>query len=133
MKKRQVLLCVFCAGWLWFPVAADMGIMPVTDGKTITETNKIDLRGKFETGGLRSGGDVVTAEIQGDFILATFYKNLGNVRVTLTESTGEQIYETVVNTSAHLQSFIPLLGLSSGVYTITFSNEKGMMYGDLEI
>ena len=131
--KKQILLLVFCAGWLWFPVAADIGITPVADGKTITETNKIDLRGKFETGGLRSGGDAVTAEIQGNVIVAMFHKDIGNLLITLTNGVGDTVYEATVNTSVQPQEFIPLSGLPSGIYTITFSNNSGSMYGDFEI
>ncbi len=131
--KKQILLLVFCAGWIWFPVVAGTEITPVADGQAITETNKIDLEGKFETGGFRSGGDAVTAEIQGNVIVAMFHKDVGNLLVTLTNDAGDTVYAVTVNTSEQLQAFVPLSGLPSGIYTITFSNNSGSMYGDFEI
>jgi hypothetical protein len=114
---------------------ADTEIMSAVDGKTITGTDNIDLKGEFITGGLRSAGNgnTVTAEVQENAIIVTFHKNLGNVKVTLADSTGDTVYEVTVNTSVQQQVFISLSGLPSGVYTITFSNSLGVMYGDFEI
>lgn len=93
----------------------------------------IALEGEFKTGGIRSGGDTVTAEVQGSVIIATFHRNLGNVLVTLTNVTGDMVYETTVNTSVQQQAFIPLSGLSPGIYTITFSNDLGEMWGEFDL
>ncbi len=60
-------------------------------------------------------------------------KDVGNLLVTLTNGVGETVYEATVNTSVQQQAFIPLSGLSSGIYTITFTNGWGAMYGDFEI
>lgn len=65
--------------------------------------------------------------------MALFHKDVGNLLITLTNNTGGQVYETVVNTSVLQQALIPLSGLPAGVYTITFSNSLGAMSGDFEI
>lgn len=106
---------------------------PDIDGKTINKTDPIDLRGEFRTGGLRSGGDAVIAEVQGNVIMAMFLQDVGNLEVTLTNSMGDTVYEATVNTSVQQQVFIPLSGISSGLYTITFGNNLGSMYGNFEI
>ena len=57
----------------------------------VTGTDPIDLMGEFNNSGLRSDGDAITVEIQGNKIMATFHRGLGNVQVTFTNSTGASI------------------------------------------
>ncbi len=134
MKMKKIVLCTLCAGWLFFPVTVHSGIFAYPDSKEILETEPVDLKGELDPGpGLRSGGDVITAEVQGSVIMALFHKDVGNLLVTLTDGVGETVYEATVNTSVQPQAFIPLSGLPSGIYTITFSNSFGSMYGDFEI
>lgn len=122
------------AGFVLFFTQSATAI-PGSEERTVTETDPIDLKGELDPGsGLRSGGDVITAEVQGSSaIMATFHRNLGNVLVTLTNGQGDTVYVVTVNTSVQQQAFIPLSGLLPGIYTITFSNEHGALYGDFEI
>ncbi|MEA5062107.1 MAG: DUF3244 domain-containing protein [Proteiniphilum sp.] len=134
MQIKKIVLCALCAGWLFFPVTVNSGIFAYPDSKEILETEPVDLKGKLDPGpGIRSGGDVITAEVQDNVIMALFHKDVGNLLVTLTNGTGETVYEATVDTSVQQQAFIPLSGLPSGIYTITFSNNFGSMYGDFEI
>ncbi|OJV79302.1 MAG: hypothetical protein BGO34_02415 [Bacteroidia bacterium 44-10] len=134
MQIKKIVLCILCAGWLFFPVTVNSGIFAYPDSKEILETEPVDLKGDLDPGpGIRSGGDVVTAEVQGNVIMALFHKDVGNLLVTLTNGMGDTVYEVTVNTSVQQQAFIPLSGLPSGIYTITFSNNSGSMYGDFEI
>jgi len=80
--------------------------------------SKIVLEGELKTGGFRSGGDDITVETQGNMILASFYRDIGNVQVTFTNSTGGMVYETTINTSVQQRVLIPLSGLPSSKYTI---------------
>lgn len=134
---KKIVLCALCAGWLFFPVTVNCGIFAYPDNKEILETEPVDLKGDLDPGpGLRSGGDAaatVTAEVQGNIIIALFHKDVGNLLVTLTNDTGDTVYKMTVNSSVQQQAFIPLSGLPSGIYTITFSNNSGSMYGDFEI
>lgn len=134
MPIKKIVLCALCAGWLFFPVTVNSGIFTYPDSKEILETEPVDLKGDLDPGpGIRSGGDVITAEVQGNVFMALFHKDVGNLLVTLTNGMGDTVYETTVNTSVQQQVFIPLSGLPSGIYTITFSNSFGSMYGDFEI
>lgn len=131
---KKVLLSVLFIGWLFFSSALSSGITAYNGSEEITETDPIILEGELETGsGLRSGVDPVTCELQGNIIKSTFHKNVGNLLVTLTNYTGETVYETIVDTSVQPQVIIPLSGLPSGIFTITFSNGSGYLYGDFVI
>ncbi|MDN5292036.1 MAG: hypothetical protein PWQ06_2275 [Anaerophaga sp.] len=126
MNKQRMIILVLFAIILSFTISGE-------EKANKTSDSEILLRGELESGGFRSGGDVVTAEMQGNVIMALFHKDVGNLLVTLTNSTGEQVYEILVNTSVYQQALIPISGLPAGVYSITFSNGLGTMYGDFEI
>ena len=108
-------------------------IISTPEVQAITETDTINLRGEFRTGGLRSGGDVITAEIQDGVILALFHKDVGELLITITNEAGNTVYEATVNTPVQQQLFIPLAGLPSGTYTIAFRNGRGEMWGEFEV
>ena len=97
------------------------------------DSNPIILEGDLKTGSLRSCSDAVSAEVQGNIIMILFHKDVGNLLITLTNDMGNTVYDATVNTSVQQQAFIPLSGLPSGIYTITFSNGSGALWGDFEI
>lgn len=101
--------------------------------RKLEETPEIVLQGRFNTDGLRSGGDVITAEIQNGIIMGLFHKDVGNLLITITDGVCKTVYEVTVNTSVQQQVLIPLRGLPSGEYTITFNNESGKMWGDFNL
>jgi len=126
MNKQRMIILVLFAIILSFTISGE-------EKANKTSDSEILLRGELESGGFRSGGDAITAEVQGNVIMALFHKDVGNLLITLTNNTGGQVYETVVNTSVLQQALIPLSGLPAGVYSIPFSNSLGAMYGDFEI
>jgi len=65
--------------------------------------------------------------------MVLFHKDAGNLLITLTNGMGDTVYDATVNTSVQQQVFVPLSGLLSGIYTITFSNGSGALWGDFEI
>ena len=131
---KIILSLVVIVGCLFFPVSVNFEVFAYPDSKEVLESEPIDLEGELYLGpGLRSGGKVVTAEVQGSVILALFHKDVGDLLVTLSDDSGNMVYEATINTSIQQQVFIPFSGLSSGIYTITFSNNFGSMYGDFEI
>lgn len=131
---KKVLLSVLFIGWLFLLPALGCDVTTYIGSEKILETDPIDLEGELNPGpGLRSGGDPVTCELQGNIIKSMFHKNVGNLLVTITDYEGETVYETIVNTSSQTQMSIPLSGLPSGVYTITFGNGSGCLYGNFEI
>lgn len=126
MNKQQMIILIFSAFLLPFTV--------LSEGNSNEENNsKIVLEGSIKTGTLRSGGDAISVEIQGNMIMATFHRDLRNVQVTLTSDTGVTVYEGSVNSSVQTQAFIPLSELQPGEYTVTFSNNLGSMSGFFEI
>lgn len=134
MKMKIILSLVVIAGCLFFPVSVNFEVFAYPDSKEVLESEPIDLEGELYLGpGLRSGGRVVTAEVQGSVILALFHKDVGNLLITISDDAGNTVYEATINTSIQQQVFISFSGLSSGIYTITFSNNFGSMYGDFKI
>lgn len=131
---KKIVLCAVCAGWLFFPFTVNSKIAAYPDSKEVFETEPIDLKGELDPGpGLRSGGDVVSAEVRGNVVMVLFHKDAGNLLITLTNGMGDTVYDATVNTSVQQQVFVPLSGLLSGIYTITFSNGSGALWGDFEI
>ena len=92
----------------------------------------IDLEGDLRKGGLRSGGDPITAEQFDSYIAVTFNMNLGDIDISITDNMNDQLYNVSVNTLVQQQVNIPISGLAAGCYTITFSNWRGMMDGCFE-
>ena len=131
---KIILSLVVTVGCLFFPVSVNFEVFALHDSKEILESEPIFFEGDLYLGpGLRSGGKVVMAEVQGNVILALFHKDVGNLLVTISDDSGNTVYEATINTSVQQQVFIPFSGLSSGIYTITFSNNFGSMYGDFQI
>ena len=126
--KKQVVTWMLCAGCVLFPAMANTGNTPNPEVREITERDTIDLIGKLDSGQLRSGGDALSAEIVGNTLLVTFNSNVGNVSVCIKNNSGNTVYSTTVNSNSGY-AVIPLSGLPSGTYTITFSNGNGAMWG----
>ena len=132
-NKKELTLLFYCISlFCLFPVHAGQSESFLLS-KQPTTTETLDLEGDLRTGGFRSSGDVITAELQDGVIMALFHKDVGNLLVTITDEAHGTVYETTVNTPVQHQLFIPLAGLPSGTYTIAFSNGRGEMWGEFEI
>jgi hypothetical protein len=133
--KQQIILFMI-AGILFIPTsmygsAKEQSMFCST--QTMESTDQIILDGKLENpGGFRSGGDPIIVEQQINALFIFFQKNVGLIQVTITGSQG-LVYSTSVDTSAPSTLTVSLSGFPSGIYTITFSNENGLMYGELEV
>ena len=128
-KQRFIFILTVC---LFLPVmyAADSNsLMSRMDDASDSD---IILAGELKSGSLRSGGDALTAEIDGSTILLTFNNNVGNVLVRITNRYGNTVYSGTVNSNSGY-AVISLSGLPSGTYTITFSNGNGTMWGQFSI
>ena len=129
---KHILINLFCC-IVFFSLFAFQS-QAIEIPSTIAETeDPIFLEGLLQTGDLRSGGDVITAELQDGVIMALFHKDVGSLLVTITDEAHGTVYETTVNTSVQQQLLIPLSGVPFGTYTITLSNERGEMRGEFEI
>lgn len=127
MKQRIVFIILI------FTLGFNLVISSDEVDRKLEETPEFLLQGRFNTDGLRSGGDVITAEIKNDIIIALFNKDVGNLLVIITNGKSEIVYEATVNTSVQQQVIIPLSGLPSGTYTITYNNDRGEMWGDFKL
>ncbi len=131
MKKQFLLL--LCTGWLFLPTQANIQRTSIPGNTEITETDPIDLEGTLKDDGIRSAGDPIIAQKQGNIIHVTFFKQLGDLSLALTTNVNAQVYSITVGTSVQQDFIVPLSDLPEGVSTIPFSPGRGMMYGDIEI
>lgn len=99
----------------------------------IANSNKINLEGEFRTGSVRSAADPIIAFLEGTSQIAVhFNTNIGNVAISITDQSGNVVYSDTVNSQVGSVS-IPLSQLTSGNYTIHFTNNHGNMWGDFLI
>lgn len=96
-------------------------------------TEPIYLEGDYLDGGIRSGGDIICAEIQGNILISHFYMDIGFIHIKVNNHAYETVYETIINTSEQGLLLIPLTGLPPGEYTIQYHKEGNYLYGDFEI
>lgn len=132
--RKTILLCIV-AGIVFIPLTN--GALSYAQGnyvETIRQTtSRISLMGKLKTGGgLRSGTDPIVAELQNSMLLISFQKDVGTLHVTITGTQG-RVYAIAVDTATQSVLDISLAGLPAGSYTVTFSNERGTMWGEFEI
>lgn len=133
--KKQILLCLV-AGLLSASSLYSTAYTATSDETNTTQqTSKLDLQGELRSkeSGFRSGTDPIVAELQNAMLLIRFQKDVGVLRVTITGPQGNNVYTTFVNTATQTTLDIPLTGLPTGSYTITFSNERGMKWGEFEV
>ena len=130
--KKQILVLALCMECFFFPVTASNEINHFTESEKVTKTDPIELKGNLQSSQLRSGGDALYAEIVGNTLLVTFNRNIGNLSVCIKNNFGNAVYSTTVNSNSGY-AVIPLSGLPSGTYTITFSNGNGAMWGQFSI
>lgn len=132
--KKQILLCLLTgllsASSLYATTYSTAG----NETNTTQQTSRLDLKGELRSkeSGFRSGTDPIVAELQGNMLSIRFQKDVGVLQATVTGPQG-QVYATAVNTEIPSVLSIPLLGLPTGNYTVTFSNERGMMWGEFEV
>lgn len=127
MKKK--LLLILALGFIVISVTSSglsENIYSTNDLKTI------ELEGRFKTGGTRSGYNPISATLNMDGIEAVFHMILGNISITISNNTGVEVFDTVVNTNIQTSLFISLIDLPAGIYNITLYNDTGSMYSNFE-
>lgn len=132
--KRMLIVSFFCFSFSVISLMANDSFSFVYKTNKTTKSEPIHLKGTLSTKGLerRSGGDPISALLERNSIQVIFHKRVGVLSVTIADDSGSVILENRIDSSME-QVVIPLFGLSSGKYTITFSNDGGAMYGDFEI
>ncbi len=132
--KKTLLLCI-TFGIFFIPYTWTKSYLPKSNYEVnLTKQNDhVDLHGDLQrSGGTRSGTDPIVAELQATMLFVHFQKDVGTLQVNITGPQG-QVYATAVDTQTPSELVIPLMGLSIGNYTITFSGERGMMWGSFYI
>ena len=136
--KTKILL--FCMALGMFFVSTTHSLAAYT--KTSTDSSQtIPLQGRYESPG-KLGSDIIsmavnitpiTAELQGNMLFAHFHTDVGAVQVTITDKWGGIVFIEMVNTDMQPTLTIPLMGLPSGSYIITFSGENVELHGKFQI
>jgi len=71
----------------------------------------------------------VTATTDGEELAILFSSSVNVSTITLTNETGEIIYQETVNTNAVLDFYIPVGGLDNGNYTLTVQYNSTLLSG----
>jgi hypothetical protein len=96
---------------------------------------EIALHGSLSNGPLRS---VLTTPFEAtksaDVITVAYLVNLSNIQVSVTDESGQLVYNNNVNPVSGGQLLIDIVDYEPGDYTITFSNATGgYLYGTFEV
>ena len=84
-NKKELTLFFYCISlFCLFPVHAGQSESFLLSRQPTT-TDTLDLEGDLRTGGFRSSGDVIMAELQDGVIMALFHKDVGSLLVTITD------------------------------------------------
>jgi hypothetical protein len=93
------------------------------------EYNKIELHGELAT---LVGPNAIEAGASDDAIYIGFNQSFGNVSISIFNSMGGIVYNTVVNTDVQHVVIIPFANVASGSYIVELSNADGYADGDFE-
>ena len=135
--KTKILL--FCMAFGMFFVSITHSLAANEASRDNSQT--IPLQGRYQSPGKLSSDIVsmaaniapITAERQGNMLFAHFHTDVGAVQVTITNEWGGIVFIEMVNTDMQPTFTIPLMGLPSGSYIITFSGENVELHGKFQI
>jgi hypothetical protein len=131
MRTKKLLFCILLGAIV---VSISHSVAAYHEVAAMSNSQEIPLNGQFEAPGrLRSDiGIPITVEQQSDMLFVHFQKIIGVVQVTITDEYGDVVFTEMVNTITQPSLTISLIGLPSGNYEITFSNENGRMSGKFQ-
>ncbi|MBR0178306.1 MAG: DUF3244 domain-containing protein [Bacteroidales bacterium] len=90
---------------------------------------QIKLRGKLN---FNAGPDDIEAGATENAVYLYFNRNHGCVNISIYNAEGVICYSTVVNTGVQQMVVIPILGNSTGIYSVVLDNAEGLVEGDFE-
>lgn len=129
MMRKYFFLLIFCLSFFSsYPMQFSNVLVKGQSTKTI------NLYGDLASGpGLNSVvKPTIIAELEGDSVSLLFQKNVGVLKITITNEQGVVILSDIDTTDTY--SFnLSLSGSPKGLYTITLSNEQGKMWGIFEL
>lgn len=78
------------------------------------------------------GPNAIVAGASDDAVYIGFNQDFGNVSISIYNSIGGLIYNTVVNTAVQSVVIIPITTVVSGTYTVELNNATGYAEGDFD-
>lgn len=128
--KKQILLLALLAGVIASPALGSSQITSVPNSALFNQSDEIDLRGRIEPGEIRRIGPAVSAFLETTVIRSQFHFDVGTLQISIANATGTIIYNQTVSSSIG-EFLIPISGVTSGSYSITFTSTSGEVTGGI--
>ena len=134
MKRKAFILSALCAFGLctWEAQAINLETAPLYSNIEVDNMphgfEEIDLLGDLL---FNIGPNAIEAGASDNDIYIGFNQSFGNVSISIYNSMGSIVYNTVVNTDVQHVVIIPFTA-ASGSYTVELSNTHGYVDGDFE-
>ena len=134
MKTKTFLLVGFCAIGLcsWEAQAVNTKPIPIIISEMAAPPQgyeKIDLQGSLMYG---IGPNAIVAGASDVDIYIGFNQSFGNVNISIYNSLGGLVYNTVVNTDVQQVVIIPITSAASGSYIVELNNANGYAEGEFD-
>ena len=133
MKRKILILTSLCIISLltWKTQAMNIEPTPIDNVESSIPYGyeEIELRGTLAT---NTGPNGTLAGVSDDAVYIEFNQDFGNVNISIYNSTGGIVYNTVVNSSMQSVVIIPFSTAASGTYTVELNNANGYADGDFE-
>ncbi len=136
MKKNMLIIIGLCALGLCFG-----DVQAVNNAPTPIEINKLEIADPpqgYEEINLQGtlmlgvGPNAIVAGASDDAVYIGFNQSFGYVNVSIYNSLGGLVYNTVVNTDVQTVVIIPFSSAASGTYTVELNSANGYVDGDFE-
>lgn len=101
----------------------------VEDNHIPSGAEQIKLQGKLN---FNAGPDDIEAGATENAVYLYFNRNHGCVNISIYNAEGVICYNTVVNTGVQQMVVIPIMGNSTGIYSVVLDNAEGLVEGDFE-
>ena len=133
--KTKILLFCMVLGMFFISTTAYSETSIGSNSRSIPLEGEVERPGQMRSDIISMTADrtLITAEQQGNMILAHFHTDVGVVQVTITDSRGDSVFTETVDTDMQPMLTISLMGVPSGNYVITFSGKNVNLRGEFEI
>ena len=134
MKTKTLLLVGLCAIGLynWEVQAVNTKSIPINNVEMADPPQgyeKIDLKGSLMLG---INPNAIVAGVSDIDIYIGFNQSIGNVNISIYNSLGGLVYNTVVNTDVQQVVIIPITSAASGSYIVELNNANGYADGEFD-
>jgi hypothetical protein len=134
LKKQTLLFVCLCCG-MFFLSSNVYSNLHRLDFSTNDDEEAIALQGSFYNNPVKSASMYpIEVTKSSDWVTVSYLVNLNNINVTVTDGSGQLVYNNNVNPVSGGQLLINISNWTQGAYTITFTNAAGgYVYGMFEI